>query len=215
MRSTLEAAAFDVATAAGPRDAEHIATARAVDAVLFDPTVVGEDLRGRLRSRKPGLPLVAWLPKSSAARTAELFASGADEVVNGGMGAPELAARILAAAKRGASTAASAIEVGSLRIDRALGEATWQNRPLPLTAREREVLLVLAEAAGRPIRRDVLYRKVWGYAMARGDRTVDVNVKRLRAKLAAAAGDEIAIRTQTGIGYRLELAASAEVVTPL
>jgi DNA-binding response OmpR family regulator len=214
-RRALDAAGCEVLTAAGPRDAEHVATVRPVDVVVFDPAVADRDLRGRLRARKPALPLVGWLAASSATRTAELFANGADEVLNAGMGDPELAARVIAAAKRGAAPVASAVELESLRIDPALGEASWQDHPLPLTGREREVLLVLAESAGRPIPREVLYRKVWGYAMARGDRTVDVNVKRLRAKLADTTGDGIAIRTQTGIGYRLEVAAPAEAVTTL
>jgi DNA-binding response OmpR family regulator len=215
VRRAFEAAGFETVAAAGLRDAEHVAIARAVDAVVFDPSIVGEDVRARMRARKPALPLVAWLTASSARRTAELFAAGADEVLNGGMGDTELVARAIAAVRRGAAPAASAVEVGPLRIDPVLGEATWRNQALFLTGREREVLLALAESPGRPIPRDVLYRKVWGYAMARGDRTVDVNVKRLRAKLAAAIGAEIMITTQTGVGYRLEIATPIEAVTPL
>ena len=78
-------------------------------------------------------------------------------------------------------------------------------RPLSLTARETEVLQVLAAAHPRPVRREVVYRMVWGWAMPRGDRTVDVNVKRLRDKL----------RTHPGVGYALELQGAAEVVTGL
>ena len=58
--------------------------------------------------------------------------------------------------------------------------------------------------------REILYKRVWGYAMARGDRSVDVNVKRLRGKLAKVAGTALEIKTQPGIGYRLELAAERE-----
>ena len=54
----------------------------------------------------------------------------------------------------------------------------------------------LATSAGRTVRRDRLNRQVWGYAMARGDRTVDVNGKRLRAKLAGVARGRLEIRTQ-------------------
>ncbi len=75
-----------------------------------------------------------------------------------------------------------------------------------LTQREREVLHVLAEARGRTVRREAIYRHVWGYTMARGDRSVDVNVRRLRAKLLHLEANEIAIRTHPGVGYRLEVA---------
>jgi DNA-binding response OmpR family regulator len=198
----------EVSTAAGPRDAEHRASAQLLDAVVFDPHVLDEERRARIRRRGRAIALVAWLTTSSAERTAELLAGGADEAVHAAMGDVEIVARTLAAARRGAGGAPAAIEVGALRIDPILADASWAGRPLPLTAREREVLLALAESAGRSIRREVLYRRVWGYAMARGDRTVDVNVRRLRAKLAEATGDEVRIETQTGVGYRLELAAA-------
>ena len=77
------------------------------------------------------------------------------------------------------------------------------------------MLQILAETAGRPVRREEIYRRVWGYAMARGDRTVDVNVRRLRAKLAQATAEELQIVTQPGIGYRLDLSLRDEAVTAL
>ena len=91
-----------------------------------------------------------------------------------------------------------------MRIDDLNGEAEWAGQDLRLTRREREVLHALANAAGSTMRREVLYKRVWGYAMARGDRSVDVNVKRLRAKLAKLTGGALEIKTQPGIGYRLE-----------
>jgi DNA-binding response OmpR family regulator len=72
-----------------------------------------------------------------------------------------------------------------------------------LTPRERDVLYVLARASGATLRREAIYRAVWGYAMARGDRSVDVNVKRLRDKLAAEVGAPLSIETEPGVGYRL------------
>jgi DNA-binding response OmpR family regulator len=157
----------------------------------------------RLRQRHPEQKLLAWLPAASTERTADLLADGADEVVHGGMGTRELAARVVAV--RRDAHPALVVELGGLRIDVGHGEATWRERPLPLTPREREVLRVLASEPGRPIRRESLYRQVWGYAMTRGDRTVDVNVKRLRDKLAAAGGGELTIATQPGVGYRLDV----------
>ena len=57
---------------------------------------------------------------------------------------------------------------------------------LELTRREFELLQVLAEASGKVIEREEIYQRVWGYAMAHGDRSVDVFVRKLRAKLAPA-----------------------------
>lgn len=161
-----------------------------------------------LRRRLDDVPLAVWLPARSSERTAELLEAGIDEVVDGGMGERELAARIAALARR-APAPAEAVTFGALRVDRGRGEATWHARRLQLTPREREVLHVLTAARGATVRREALYRAVWGYAMARGDRTVDVNVKRLRDKLAAAVGAPLAIETEPGVGYRLSVAETA------
>jgi DNA-binding response OmpR family regulator len=158
-----------------------------------------------LRRRLPDVPLAAWLPERSDELVAELFAAGADEVLHRGMGAQEQLARISALATR-APQPALAARLGPLAVDPERGEATWHGRRLPLTQRERELLHVLVDAHGATIRREVLYRRVWGYAMARGDRVVDVNVKRLRDKLATEVGAPMAIETEQGVGYRLVVA---------
>lgn len=183
------------------------------DAVLFDPGVAGSDFLTRMRRQHPSQTLVAWLPRPSSAGVAELLEAGADEALHGGMAAAELLARIRSAVRRGGRPVSSTLELGPLTIDPAHGLVTWQGRELSLTRREREVLHALAESAGHTVRREDLYRLVWGYTMARGDRSVDVNVRRLRNKLAEAA-DSLEIKTQPGIGYRLELRLSQEAPQP-
>jgi DNA-binding response OmpR family regulator len=134
------------------------------------------------------------------------------------MGQRELAARIGTAARRSGARLGRPLELGSLRIDVVNGEVEWAGQDLGLTRREREVLQALADSAGRTLPREVLYKQVWGYAMARGDRSVDVNVKRLRAKLSRLTESTLVIKTQPGVGYRLELAEereSSEAVTAL
>jgi len=173
-----------------------------VDAVLADPAVVGDEGIGELRARIPACPVIAWLPRASSDRVAELLAIGADEVLHAGMSSREQVARIEAVQRRRAPETRIS-KAGPLSVDRDRGEAMWHGRRLPLTARERDVLHALAESHGQTVRREVLYRRVWGYAMARGDRTVDVNVRRLRAKLVEAVGVLVAIETEPGVGYRL------------
>jgi DNA-binding response OmpR family regulator len=124
------------------------------------------------------------------------------------MGTREQLARVDAVLRRATPEGAVA-EAGPLRVDRERGEATWHGRRLQLTARERDVLHALADEQGHTVRRELLYRRVWGYAMARGDRTVDVNVKRLRAKLGEAIGAPLAIETEPGVGYRLVVGENA------
>jgi DNA-binding response OmpR family regulator len=188
-------------------EAEHLAGAGRVDAVVFDPAVAGTDFLQAMRRAHPAQVVVAWTAGSSSQTVAALLESGADEVVHGGMSEREIVARMRAVLRHARRPTALSLELGPLVLDSAHGEATWHGRDLLLTRREREVLEVLAENAGRTVRRELLYRRVWGYAMARGERSVDVNVKRLRRKLALIAGDELQIKTQPGVGYRLELVA--------
>ena len=169
----------------------------------IDVVVSGLEV-AQLRRRLDTVPVAMWLPTASTMAAAEALEAGADEVLHAGMGDRELAARIAALARRTIAGAAPA-ELGPLLVDREHGEATWHGRRLALTVRERDVLYELARAGGATVRREAIYRAVWGYAMARGDRSVDVNVKRLRDKLAAEIGAPVSIETEPGVGYRLAL----------
>lgn len=172
-----------------------------------DALVAAGDV-SQLRRRVADVPIVGWLPVRSTEQAAGLLELGVDEVLDASMGEREQLARLGAVARR-APVPSAAVVLGPLRVDRSRGEASWQGRRLQLTPREREVLQVLAEAQGATVRREVLYRAVWGYAMARGDRTVDVNVKRLRAKLAGAVGAPLTIETEPAVGYRLSVSETA------
>ena len=89
-------------------------------------------------------------------------------------------------------------------IDPEQVQAFVDGRPVGLTPREFEVLYALARAEGRPIARERVYREVWGYEMMRGDRSVDVFVRKVRQKLAAARPETSYVQTHYGVGYRFE-----------
>lgn len=186
-------------------ETEHALRSERPDALIFATADVGEGFLERARRSDPSCAFVAWLANASSGSVADLFERGADEVVHDGMGHRELAARISAAARRSRIRPSRPMELGGLHIDVLNGEAEWSGQDLGLTRREREVLHALADSPGRTVRREILYKRVWGYAMARGDRSVDVNIKRLRAKLTKLTGGALEIKTQPGIGYRLEL----------
>jgi DNA-binding response OmpR family regulator len=185
-------------------EAEHLLHTGRGQALIASAHLVDADSVTRLRRDVPGQPVIPWLSAPSSDGVADHLAAGADEVLEARMGDREIVARVEGAMRRHLRTD-SEIAYGPLEIDAESGEVRWDGTELRLTRRERQVLHVLASAAGRTVRRDRLYRQVWGYAMARGDRSVDVNVTRLRAKLAEAAGDRIEISAQPGVGYRLEL----------
>jgi DNA-binding response OmpR family regulator len=73
-----------------------------------------------------------------------------------------------------------------------------------LTRREFELVQVLAEHAGKVLERDDIYRRVWGYSMIHGDRSVDVFVRKLRSKLQRRSPGWEYIHTHFGVGYRFE-----------
>jgi DNA-binding response OmpR family regulator len=83
--------------------------------------------------------------------------------------------------------------------------ALVDGRPLSLTMRELQLLSTLAAQPQRILTRDELYAEVWGREPRLSDRSVDVYVSRLRAKLAEALPEQTLIHTHTGIGYRFAL----------
>ena len=96
------------------------------------------------------------------------------------------------------------IEVEGLTIDPEQIQAYAGDTPVGLTPREFEVLYALAQANGKPVPRNRLYRDVWGYEMLAGDRSVDVFVRKLRQKLRRAIPDRTYVQTHYGVGYRFE-----------
>ena len=188
-------------------EAEHLLLCERFDVIVFHPHSTDPYFLSRMLREYPGRTLVAWLHSSSSDRVSELLEAGADEVLDGTMDNRELLARVHNAARHGRRPATRTLELGGLRIVFPSGKASWSDEPLPLTRRERGVLLALAEVAGETVPREVIYRKVWGYSMVRGDRSVDVYVKRLRDKLEQAEV-EFQISTTPGLGYRLVLQAS-------
>ena len=95
----------------------------------------------------------------------------------------------------------SPLKVGEITIRPDLYQAYGGTASLELTAREFEILHLLAQS-DRVLRREEIYERVWGYAMAHGDRSVDVFVRKLRQKLRVASPHWSYIHTHFGVGYR-------------
>lgn len=93
--------------------------------------------------------------------------------------------------------------VGEIAICPDLYQAYANGESGELTRREFELLLLLSQRS-RVLRREEIYQRLWGYAMARGDRSVDVLVRKLRQKLEAISPEWSYIQTHFGVGYRFE-----------
>ena len=93
---------------------------------------------------------------------------------------------------------------GELEIRADQFQAFARGTSVDLTRREFEVLQLLAQTAGKVLQREEIYQSVWGYAMAHGDRSVDVFVRKVRQKLEKASPDWNYIHTHFGVGYRFQ-----------
>ena len=100
----------------------------------------------------------------------------------------------------GSTATAEMVEYASLALNLETYQATIEGRPLDLTYMEYELLKFLAQSPGKVFTRETLLSRVWGYEYFGGARTVDVHIRRLRAKL----GEEHAnlIQTVRSVGYR-------------
>lgn len=127
---------------------------------------------------------------------------GADDFVVNTASAGEIAARIDQLARRsGRGDSPTVIKIGDLTINPENYQVYVRGRPLDLTYKEFELLKFLAQRPGRVCDRDLLLREVWGYDYYGGTRTVDVHIRRLRAKLGVE--HEALIETIRNVGYRM------------
>lgn len=124
----------------------------------------------------------------------------ADELVYPGAPAAELRLRLAMLRRRAGAGDGTVIRLGPLSIDTETYHVTVSGRPLDLTFKEFELLRFLAQRPGRVSTRPALLREVWGYDFYGGTRTVDVHVRRLRAKLGPE--HEHLIETVRSVGYR-------------
>jgi DNA-binding response OmpR family regulator len=187
-----------------PADAGALADSPTADAVLVDARrdlARARELCRLLRGTGTEVPLLAVLTEGGlAAVTADW---GTDEVILNTAGPAEVEARLRLAIGRQASLSPAApdeIHAGDLAIDEATYSARLRTRALDLTFKEFELLKFLAQHPGRVFTRAQLLQEVWGYDYFGGTRTVDVHVRRLRAKLGAE--HEALIGTVRNVGYR-------------
>jgi len=94
------------------------------------------------------------------------------------------------------------IQAGALEIHPSQGLALAAGSALSLSVREFGLLVALASSGGGIVRREDLYRRVWGGALREGDRSIDVYIHKLRVKLEQALPDASYIHTHVGFGYR-------------
>jgi DNA-binding response OmpR family regulator len=153
-----------------------------------------------LRTTGLGVPLLAVLTAGGLAAVSADW--GVDDLLLDSAGPAEVEARLRLAVGRLTVNGdeSSVVRAGELAIDPDTYTARLRGRPLDLTYKEFELLRFLAQHPGRVFTRGQLLQEVWGYDYFGGTRTVDVHVRRLRAKLGAE--HESLIGTVRQVGYK-------------
>ncbi|MGX6601502.1 winged helix-turn-helix transcriptional regulator [Micromonosporaceae bacterium Da 78-11] len=203
---------------AATHDVSALVTGPDPDAVLVDARHQLAEARATCRMlRTTGLrvPLIAVVEEAGLIAISEQW--GLDDVILATAGPAEVEARLRLASARitGVPDGASGLMIinGALAIDPERFAAKLKGRPLDLTYKEFVLLKFLALHPGRVFTRDQLLREVWGYDYFGGHRTVDVHVRRLRAKLGSEY--ESMIGTVRQVGYKLVLPARTDTLAAM
>src|SRR5919107_916479 len=194
---------------APPRTEDFVAmrvNALVVDLALLGPG--GWEFLERVTMALPGLGIVICTGRSSVAQRVRGLRLGADDWVTKPCHPEEVLARVEAVVRRRKRAServdTGPLVAGELEIRADQFQAFVRTRSVDLTRREFELLQLLAQAQGKVLQREEIYQAVWGYAMAHGDRSVDVFVRKVRLKLETASPDWSYIHTHFGVGYRFQ-----------
>ncbi len=182
----------------------------APDLLILDlllPKMSGLEVLGAIRGepRTRGLPVLVLTARGTEMDKLVGFERGADDYLTKPFSPKELVARVQAILRRTRGEQALApMKIGPFQFDSERHQVLLHNRELDLTPTEYRLLEYLLQKPGRVFSREQLLDKVWGLGYFGETRTVDVHVRRLRAKLGRDAG---LIRTVTGVGYAAEISA--------
>ena len=183
----------------------------APDLVLLDvmlPRISGIDVCREIR-RKSTVPIIMVTAKASEIDTVVGLEVGADDYVAKPYRIRELVARMRAVLRRQppmteSLDVGSRLDVGDVSLDTARHEVLVRGVELSLPLKEFELLAILLENAGRVLSRDLLIDRVWGHDYVGDTKTLDVHVKRLRAKVEDDPSQPTRIVTIRGLGYKFE-----------
>jgi two-component system response regulator RegX3 len=190
------------------------------DLVLLDlmlPKVSGLDVCRTIRGRS-GVPIIMVTAKGTEIDTVVALEVGADDYVTKPYRLRELIARMRAVLRRTPATPESGAggdwsggtaeegpwEAGPVRVDPDQRRVYVRGQEVQVRRKEFELLRLLVENAGRVLTRDVLIDRVWGTDYIGDTKTLDVHIKRLRARVERDPSNPVLITTVRGVGYRFE-----------
>lgn len=179
------------------------------DLVLLDlmlPGMPGEDICKEIR-RTSKVPIIMLTAKDAELDKILGLEFGADDYVTKPFSARELLARVKAVLRRSTFQESGGdgdgvLEGGGIRLDPDRFEVTVRGEPVHLPRKEFELLELLMDNPGRVLSRDTLIDRIWGSDYFGDSRTLDVHIKRLRAKCEEAPHEPKHLITIRGLGYK-------------
>jgi DNA-binding response OmpR family regulator len=199
LRTALGAHGYRVLEAQTLGEATIVVTTHNPEVVLLDlglPDGDGLEVLRELR-RVSDVPVIIATARGEETDRIVGLELGADDYVVKPFSVRELAARVRAVARR--RRIDTSLDSGRLVVDRARHRVVLDGTPVELTAKEFDLLAVLAEEPGRAVPRQELFSRVWDPVWIGTGKTLDVHIASLRKKL----GDAELIETVRGVGYRL------------
>ena len=200
---------FEAVVAANGPDALAEFDRGGADVVLLDlmlPGLPGTEVCRTLRSRS-SVPIIMLTAKDGEIDKVVGLELGADDYVTKPYSARELVARMRAVLRRGTEAEASseaALAAGPVRLDVDRHVVAVDGQPVSLPLKEFDLLELLLRNAGRVLTRGQLIDRVWGSDYVGDTKTLDVHVKRLRAKIEPDPANPEFLVTVRGLGYKLE-----------
>jgi two-component system response regulator RegX3 len=202
---------FDTVVAEDGRQALEIYGREGADLILLDlmiPEVSGVEVCRTIRTTSQ-VPIIMLTAKDAEIDKVVGLELGADDYVTKPYSSRELIARIKAVLRRGATEDGSVqeqdlMEVGPVRLNIGKHQVSVKGNPVSLPLKEFELLEFLMRNSGRVLTRSQLIDRVWGGDYYGDTKTLDVHIKRLRAKIEEDPANPVLIQTIRGLGYKLE-----------
>jgi len=214
IRYALSREGMEVVTARDGGEAISDFEAERPDLVVLDlmlPTQSGWDVCRRIRAAS-SVPILMLTARDAEVDRVVGLEMGADDYVTKPFSLRELVARVRALLRRAGpyqsgpaqSTPGTVLDVAGIRLDQERHEVSVRGEPVSLPLKEFELLEILMENRNRVLTRQMLIDRVWGFDYVGDTKTLDVHVKRLRARLEEDRHDPKLIVTVRGVGYRFD-----------
>ena len=208
LRDRLRKEGYVVSVARDGVQGLELATRDHFDLILLDLMLPGQSgltVCQNLRQKGTNTPIIMLTARRQTVDKVVGLRTGADDYLTKPFKMAELLARIdalLRRAGRGAEEKNDHYEFGNVQIDLRRTEVTRAGQPVPMSAKEFQLLRYFLEHRGTTLSRETLLHEVWGYDATPSTRTVDVHVAWLRQKLEEDAKNPQLIHTVVGLGYK-------------